>query len=94
MDCLVCKITRPNERFILQGIDLKTNETVQFHLPRSIVLKIKEFSEKQQKLTLIKKICLWVMKLFGQLPKEKMLTITFNSKTYKVNFFEKIETNT
>ena len=72
MDCPVCEKSKPNERFILNGTDIKTNEVVQFHLPRSIVLKIKEFSEQSER-------------LFGQLPKEKMLTITFDSKTYKIN---------
>lgn len=49
MNCPICEITKPKEKFIINGINTETNENVQFHLPKSIVLKIKEFSEQKQR---------------------------------------------
>ena len=74
---------KPVEKFILSGFDCETNKPVQFHLPRSMVVKIQ--AAMQVKPNRLQRALLWLTKLFNCEVKPKTLTITANSRTYNVN---------
>ena len=74
---------KPKERSILTGFDCETNKPVQFHLPKSIVIKIQE--AMQVKPSKLQRVLLWIAKLFNCEMKPKTLTITTNGHTYNVN---------
>lgn len=76
-----CCTKMAEKKIILNGLDLQTNEMVQFRLPASIVVKIQELMNKPT--TKFQKFILWIEKLFGQ-TRHKVVTITANGKTYEV----------
>ena len=77
------------QRYILTGFDSITREPVQFHFPRSIILKIMEAKNKLQikRPSLFRKIVQYFRKLFGLSVRAKCITIEIlaNGKTYSVN---------
>ena len=81
---------QPKEKIICNGMDLQTKEIVEFHLPKSLVVRIQEAIH--QKPTRLQKILMWIEKLFGQAPRKKVITITSNGKTYEIKNFTIINT--
>ena len=85
MNCLACDFSKPKEKYIVNGTNVETNEKVQFQLPRFVVIKILETATKTKKLTFAEKIIRFISKVLRQKIKEKEITITFDSKTFKLD---------
>jgi len=88
MNCLACDFTKSKEKYIVNGINVETNEKMQFQLPKFVVIKILESMSETKKLTFTEKIIRFISKVLRQKIKEKEITITFDSKTFKLDINE------